>query len=239
MCRSSLLNPCTTNGIRQHHSHTLFLHLALSCSICDQRYQNDDLLSAQYHHNLKQLVCTTGILFAACAASPLKRCDAATCHTPPWASLAHVSRLATETQSHTTTAWIAQRLADSKSYKPKAKWGIRKALRTIPKRRAAVFLQLASGHALIGTHLARIKKREADTCWWCDSGRKQTRGHLFGGCRAWKREVLTLRKEVERITGRKRRLGNRLKVVTLFHDERLTETILDYLAATEVGRRYV
>jgi hypothetical protein len=118
-----------------------------------------------------------------CTASPLKRYDAATCHTPPWASLAHVSHLATETQSHMTTAWIAQCLADSKSYKPKAKWGIRKALCTIPKRRAAVFLQLASGHALIGMHLARIKKREADTYWWCDSGRKQMRGHLFGGCR--------------------------------------------------------
>jgi hypothetical protein len=36
---------------------------------------------------------------------------------------------------------------------PKSKWGIRTALKKIPKRKAAVFLQLASGHTLIETHL--------------------------------------------------------------------------------------
>jgi hypothetical protein len=56
------------------------------------------------------------------------------------------------------------KLSKSQSYKPKKKWGIRKALQKIPKRKAAVFLQLASGHALIGTHLTRIKKKESDIC---------------------------------------------------------------------------
>jgi hypothetical protein len=45
----------------------------------------------------------------------------------------------------------------------------REALKKIPKGRAAVFLQLASGHGLVETHLARIKKKESATCWWCDS----------------------------------------------------------------------
>jgi hypothetical protein len=124
------------------------------------------------------------------------------------------------------------------SYKPKKKWGIRKALQKIPKRRAAVFLQLASGHALIGTHLARIKKKEEDTCWWCNSGRKQTRGHLFGGCKAWKREVLALKKKIERLRGKRRGRGGRVNVVSLFQDERLTEAVLEFLEETEVGKRY-
>jgi hypothetical protein len=135
------------------------------------------------------------------------RCATRECHDVPWTSLAHVNRQATEAQSWLTKEWIQQRLAASRSYKPKAKWGIRKALKTIPKRRAAVFLQLASGHALIGTHLSRIKKKEEDTCWWCRSGRKQTRGHLFGGCKAWKRELLALQKKIEKIMGRKRGRG--------------------------------
>jgi hypothetical protein len=91
----------------------------------------------------------------------------------------------------------------------------------------------------------RIKKKESDACWWCDSERKQSRGHLFGGCRAWKRECLALRKRVERITGKKRKRGQRrsergarLKVVDVFKDERLTEAVLEFLKDTEIGRRY-
>jgi hypothetical protein len=64
-------------------------------------------------------------------------------------------------------------------------------------------------YTLIGTHLVRIKKKESDACWWCDSGRKQSRGHLFGKCRAWKRECLALKKRVERIRGRRRKRGQR------------------------------
>jgi ribonuclease HI len=105
-----------------------------------------------------------------CDDSP--ECEKRGCHAVTWTSLAHINRRATETQSRLTQEWIQKHLADSRSYKPKTKWGIRKALKKIPKHRAAVFLQLASGHALIGTHLTRIKKKEADTCWWCHSNRK-------------------------------------------------------------------
>jgi hypothetical protein len=49
---------------------------------------------------------------------------------------------------------------------------------------------------------------------------------------------LALRKKIEKITGKKRGRGDRLKVVTLFQDERLTDAILEFLAETEIGRRY-
>jgi hypothetical protein len=56
---------------------------------------------------------------------------------------------------------------------------------------------------------------------------------------------LALKKRVERITGKRRKRGQRrrergarLKVVDLFKDERLTGAVLDFLKDTEVGRRY-
>jgi hypothetical protein len=130
---------------------------------------------------------------------PGAHCERAICAKVEWTPLAHINRHASETQSRITKEWIQDRLKRSRSYTPKTKWGIRAALKKIPKRKAAVFIQLASGHALIGTHLVRIKKTESNACWWRDSGRKQSRAHLFGGCRAWKRECLTLKTGVERI----------------------------------------
>jgi len=32
-------------------------------------------------------------------------------------------------------------------------------------------------------HLEKIGKRASDTCWWCDRGVKQSRKHLFKGCK--------------------------------------------------------
>jgi hypothetical protein len=90
----------------------------------------------------------------------------------------------------------------------------------------------------LGTHLKRIKKKESDTCWWCDSGRRQTSGHLFRRCRAWRPKLLDLKKMVERLKGKRRGRGTRLNVVSLFQDERLTKDILEFLERTDIGKRY-
>jgi hypothetical protein len=166
------------------------------------------------------------------ADSPTDECGKA------WTSLAHLHRIATETQSRLTEEFIQKKLAGSRRYVPRKKWGLRAALINIPKKDAATFLQMASGHALIGVHLKRIKRRESDECWWCRAGCRQTRGHLFGGCRRWKKEFLELQKRVEHIQGTKRRNRGRLKAVSLFKDERLTEAVLDFLKATGIGRRF-
>jgi hypothetical protein len=76
-----------------------------------------------------------------------------------------------------------------------------KAHKKIPKCHAAVILPLASGHALIRTHLTQIKKKEVDTCWWCHSDRKQTSSYLFGGYKAWKCKLLALWKKIEKLIG--------------------------------------
>jgi hypothetical protein len=128
------------------------------------------------------------------------------------------------------------KLSKSQLYRPKKKWGIWKALQKIPKCKAMVFLQVASGHALIGTHLTCIKKKESDICWWYDLGRKQTDGHLFRRCRAWRRELLDLKKKVEWLKGRRRGRGARLKVISLFHNKWLMDAVLEFLEQTEIGR---
>ncbi|KAI5813529.1 hypothetical protein BZA77DRAFT_373516 [Pyronema omphalodes] len=173
-----------------------------------------------------------------CTALPLMRCDAPECLVPHEVSLAHLNRIATETRRDITKRWISQRAKDGRSFRPRKTWGLRDSLRSLPKRRSAVFLQLASGHALIGTHLVRVKKKESDVCWWCTSNVRQTRGHLFGECHRWRREYAVLKKEVDAIKGRSWRPRARLKAVDLFSDDRYTKVLLEYLAATEIGRRY-
>jgi hypothetical protein len=49
---------------------------------------------------------------------------------------------------------------------------------------------------------------------------------------------LALKKKVERLKGKRRGRDARLNAVSLFQDERLTEVNLEFLAETEVGRRY-
>jgi hypothetical protein len=79
----------------------------------------------------------------------------------------------------------------------------------------------------------RIKKKESDICWWCDLGRKQTCRHLFGRCRAWRRELLALKKKVEWLKGKRRGRGTRLNVVSLFQDKWLMEAIVTDGRGTE------
>jgi hypothetical protein len=64
------------------------------------------------------------------------------------------------------------------------------------------------------------QSRMPTTCWWCNSGRTQTRGNLFGGC--------------GKRLGRGGGGGARLKVVSLFKDERLTAVF----SRDGKGRRY-
>jgi hypothetical protein len=90
------------------------------------------------------------------------RCTEHQCQAMKCVSLAHINHLTTKTQSWITKEQIYMKLSKSQSYRPKKKWGIQKALQKIPKHKATVFLQLASGHTLIGTHLIQIKKKESD-----------------------------------------------------------------------------
>ena len=60
------------------------------------------------------------------------------------------------------------------------------------KKDTGVFMQMALGHALIKTYLKRIGKSETEECRWCDSEERETRGHLFGRCKAFTQDRLKL-----------------------------------------------
>jgi len=83
-----------------------------------------------------------------------------------------------------------------------------------PKRIAARFYQLKTGHALTATHLKWVKLLEDDQCWWCCRSR-QTREHLFKNCNRWRAQHKAMWARVEKDTKRKWRMAE-----VLFADER-------------------
>jgi hypothetical protein len=77
------------------------------------------------------------------------------------------------------------------------------------------------------------KKRASDEFWWCESGKRQTREHLFKECPCWLPEIRQLWRAVEKALGWKR---ERWKSVSLFNEEKATEAVLEFLRHTEIGK---
>jgi len=47
--------------------------------------------------------------------------------------------------------------------------------------------------ALIAPFLKdKLKKTDSDQCWWCETGKRQSRDHLFKECGRWKTEINVL-----------------------------------------------
>ena len=109
---------------------------------------------------------------------------------------------------------------------------MRKALARARKEWAGRFYQLLTGHAAVAECLARVGQATRDQCWWCGSGERQTRFHLFVKCRRWEPEI---RRMWQRI-----RLncewGGAPSIRRLFGDERAVPAILGFLEDTRVGK---
>ena len=110
---------------------------------------------------------------------------------------------------------------------------MRKGLRGVRKERAGRFYQLLSGHAATGPHFKRIGLTDTESSWWCGSGEKQTRLHLFSRCRRWGTEIGELWRKVEAECEGGPRAPS---VRRLFRDPRATPAVLDLLRDTRVGR---
>ncbi|KAI5785716.1 hypothetical protein FPQ18DRAFT_394394 [Pyronema domesticum] len=96
------------------------------------------------------------------------------------ASLAHLKRKTSYIKTTATKEWIKTSTSRSKAYIPRDKTGIRKNLKNERKEIASRYYQLLTGHAVITPYLKeKLGKRESDTSWWCNSGKRQTREHLF------------------------------------------------------------
>ena len=69
---------------------------------------------------------------------------------------------------------------------------------------------------------------QTDMCWWCNSGERQSRHHLFVKCRAWEVQIRELWRSVGKACAPTARL--------LFRGERATPAVLQFLRDTKAGR---
>jgi hypothetical protein len=92
-----------------------------------------------------------------------------------------------------------------------------------------------TGHALTAPYLEeKLRKRDSDECWWCESDKRQTRKHLFKECSRWLPEIRELWRAVGKALGWKRMRWRSVSV--LFREEKATEAILEFLRQTEIRR---
>jgi len=133
--------------------------------------------------------------------------------------------------------WEADKCSKHFSYRLKGKAGTK---RTIPmtsvKSLAARFYRLKSGHAPTGVYLKRFGHREDDKCWWCKGTVAQTREHLFCHCSRWRDQQNALWKAVGKAKGWKAGRCRHVQVSELFSMEECDQAVVDFLAATEVGK---
>jgi hypothetical protein len=74
------------------------------------------------------------------------------------------------------------------------------------------------------------KKQDSDECWWCESGKRQTREHLFIECSHWMSEIRDLWRAVRKEVGWKEVGWRRAKwrpIAVLFREEKATGAVLD------------
>ena len=112
-------------------------------------------------------------------------------------SLSHLTRKTTEARSKATAEWIRSHISKRRQYRPPRGGKLRKTLSRTRKEFVGRFYQLLSGHAAVADQLVRVNQAPSDRCWWCGSGEKQTRFHLFVKCRRWGPEIRRLWKRVE------------------------------------------
>jgi len=101
------------------------------------------------------------------------------------------------------------------------------------KRLASRFYQVKTGRCLTGQYLHWMKNRHTSQCWWCRY-QTQTRKHLFKECPEWKAQQKILWAEMWKEAGRWK---SQWKIRGLLADGRCSQAVLDFLSATDVGRR--
>ena len=150
------------------------------------------------------------------------------------ASLSYQKSVTTETRSKATKEWIRDRVKSKHRYCPPPNGKMRKELGRVPKELAGRYYQLLSGHAATAQHLVRVGQAQNECCWWCGSGEKQSRHHLFIRCQRWMPEIkrLWMRVKADCEWG-----GPRARSVrTLFNGPRAMPAVLEFLEDTKVGR---
>ena len=124
-------------------------------------------------------------------------------------------------------------------YFPPGDPGFRKrAMRRVRKSTAQGYCQLLSGHAAIGSFLhdrmTGPQRLDSDECWWCGCGRRQTRHHLFTGCRAWTPKIRELWQRVGKDCGWEH---PRAPAPRWLWEDDAVGAVVNFLESTRVGSR--
>jgi len=68
--------------------------------------------------------------------------------------------------------------------------------------------------------LYKLKETDLEQCWWCETGKRQTRDHRFKECRRWKTEINVLWTTIGKKLGWKHRRNK--KISELFRQGKAT-----------------
>jgi len=152
-----------------------------------------------------------------------------------WAS--NMARRISEGRSAVKAEWEADKCSKHFSYRLKGKARTKRPIpMTSVKPLAARFYRLKSGHAPTGVYLKRFGHRDNDKCWWREGTVAQTWEHLFHHCSRWKDQQKTLWKTVGQTTGWKAGRCRHVQISEPFTIEECDQAVMDFLAATEVGK---
>ena len=111
---------------------------------------------------------------------------------------------------------------------------MRPALTKERKEVASRYYQLLSGHASIGSYLAeKTHTVQSSECWWCGSGERQSRYHLFFQCRRWAPESKKMWRDIGKACGWRHPRAHAVR--HLFEDDRATPAVLTFIRTTRVG----
>ena len=170
-------------------------------------------------------------------ANKARECRGYTVRECIYTSAANRARQIPEGRTAAKAEWEAKRCSKHYVYRLKGKAGSKRSVpMTSVKPLAARFYRLKSGHAPTGAYLKRFGHREDDICWWCRGGAVQTREHLFHHCSRWKDQPTTLWKTVGKATGWMAGRCRHVQMSELFSMEICDQAVMDFLAATEVGK---
>jgi len=156
-----------------------------------------------------------------------------------YTSAANWTRRISEAKTAAKAEWEADKCSKHHGYRLKGKAGSKKPIpMNSVKPLTARFYRLKSGHAPVGMYLKRFGHRDDNKCWWCSrrSRTAQTLEHLFRHCSRWKDQQKTLWKQVGKATGWRAGRCRHVKVSRLLSIEKCDQAVMDFLAATDVGK---
>jgi len=154
-----------------------------------------------------------------------------------YSSASNRARHISDDRSADKAKWEADKCRKQFSYRLNGNAGTR---RPIPMKRvtslAARFYPLKSRYAPTGVYIMRFGHRDDDKCWWCGGTVSQMQEHDFRHCSQWRDHQRELWMAVGKAMGWTACRCRHVQISELFTIEECDQAVMDFLAATEVGK---